>query len=222
MALAGPASAQAAGPYRFQSDCNSITGTSGFADVPAGTTVSGVGLVLVTTAVTTPNTTVTFPSGATAILNETITNGRNAVHFLTGPNAGVIVGQVTCTGAGATASSLVGSPLTVACPPNAAPAGGVATVSNVTVGSPAGARCSSIGGVFSSAADGVYSVNPYPLAVDAASASAAAPDLATPASTGGGSGNNLLLLAGAGVLGLAVLGQVTISRRMRHTADAAG
>ncbi|MDQ6948102.1 MAG: hypothetical protein M3256_17995 [Actinomycetota bacterium] len=85
---------------RFQSDCVNSGANNGFADVPAGTNVAGVGVVSTTTPVTTPNTAVTYPDGTTAIVNEVITTPtsvqRSAVHITSGAASGTIIGRVIC------------------------------------------------------------------------------------------------------------------------------
>ena len=89
------------GSLRFSSSCQNSTGQNGTAvDVPAGTFVTGIGVVATQTTVTTLNTPVTYPGGQTAILNEVIVDPtsvvRNAIRFTSGPNTGTIVGQVIC------------------------------------------------------------------------------------------------------------------------------
>jgi hypothetical protein len=86
---------------RFSAQCVNASGvTNGGVDVPAGTNVTGMGVVGTTTLVTTPNTTVTYPNGTTAILNEVITlpNSvqRNAIRITSGPASGTVVGRVIC------------------------------------------------------------------------------------------------------------------------------
>jgi hypothetical protein len=86
---------------RFSAGCQNSTGQNGGAvDVPAGTFVTGIGVVNQTTPIATPNTLVTYPGGTTAILNEVSTDNisvlRNAVRITSGPNAGTIIGQVIC------------------------------------------------------------------------------------------------------------------------------
>jgi hypothetical protein len=86
---------------RFAAGCQNSTGqTGGAVDVPAGTFVTGIGVVPQTTPIATPNTLVTYPNGTTAILNEVITDQtsvvRNAIRITSGPNAGTIIGQVIC------------------------------------------------------------------------------------------------------------------------------
>jgi hypothetical protein len=86
---------------RFSAGCQNSTGQNGGAvDVPAGTFVTGIGVVTQTTPIATPNTLVTYPGGTTAILNEVITDQtsvvRNAIRITSGPNAGTIIGQVIC------------------------------------------------------------------------------------------------------------------------------
>lgn len=86
---------------RFSAGCQNSTGQNGGAvDVPAGTFVTGLGVVTQTTPVATPNTLVTYPGGTTAILNEVTTDNisvvRNAVRITSGPDSGTIIGQVIC------------------------------------------------------------------------------------------------------------------------------
>ena len=99
--LIAGATPRAPGTLRFSSQCDSISGATGNAvDVPAGTFVTGIGVVPQQTTITTINTPVTYPDGTTAILNEVITTPtsvtRNAIRITSGPNAGTIIGQVTC------------------------------------------------------------------------------------------------------------------------------
>lgn len=89
------------GTLRFSAGCDSANGqTGGAVDVPAGTNVTGIGVVPQQTTITTPNTLVTYPGGTTAILNEVIVTPtsvtRNAIRITSGPNAGTIIGQVIC------------------------------------------------------------------------------------------------------------------------------
>ncbi len=86
---------------RFSAGCQNSTGQNGGAvDVPAGTFVTGIGVVTQTTPVATPNTLVTYPGGTTAILNEVSIDPtsvlRNAIRITSGPNSGTIIGQVIC------------------------------------------------------------------------------------------------------------------------------
>jgi hypothetical protein len=86
---------------RFSSQCVSSTGqTGGLVDVPAGTNISGVGVVASPTIVTTLNTAVTYPNGTTAILNQVTTTTtsvtRNAIVITGGTGAGTVVGRVVC------------------------------------------------------------------------------------------------------------------------------
>lgn len=86
---------------RFSAGCQNSTGqTGGAVDVPAGTFVTGIGVVTQTRPITTPNTLVTYPDGTTAILNEVTTDQtsvvRNAIRITSGPNSGTIIGQVIC------------------------------------------------------------------------------------------------------------------------------
>lgn len=96
--LAGVTSAT---PLRFSADCVNSTGqTGGGVDVPAGTTVAGLGVVTETTTITTPNTAVTYPGGTTAILNQVVAAPtsvtRNAIVVTGGPAAGTVIGRVVC------------------------------------------------------------------------------------------------------------------------------
>jgi hypothetical protein len=89
------------GQLRFSAGCQNSTGqTGGAVDVPAGTFVTGLGVVTQTRPITTPNTLVTYPGGTTAILNEVNADQtsviRNAIRITSGPNAGTIIGQVIC------------------------------------------------------------------------------------------------------------------------------
>lgn len=102
-------SAQANGRYdlnggtptlRFSAQCINSTGTTtGLVDVPAGTFVPGIGVVTTTTTVTS-NVTVTYPDGTMAVLNGVTTTGtsvtREAIHIISGPNNGAVIGRVTC------------------------------------------------------------------------------------------------------------------------------
>ncbi|MGH9225982.1 MAG: hypothetical protein ACRD2W_19830 [Acidimicrobiales bacterium] len=89
------------GTLRFSSSCQNSTGQNGTAvDVPAGTNVTGIGVVPQQTTITSLNTVVTFPGGTTAIVNEVIVEPtavvRNAIRITSGPNSGTIIGQVIC------------------------------------------------------------------------------------------------------------------------------
>ncbi len=85
---------------RFSAQCVTAGPTDGGVDVPAGTNITGVGVVAVNTLVTTANTVVTYPNGTTAILNEIITTPtsvqRNAIRITSGPASGTIIGRVIC------------------------------------------------------------------------------------------------------------------------------
>lgn len=91
----------APGTLRFSAGCDSVNGqTGGAVDVPAGTNVTGMGVVPQQIPIVAPNTLVTYPGGTTAILNEVIVTPtsvtRNAIRITSGPNAGTIIGQVIC------------------------------------------------------------------------------------------------------------------------------
>ena len=91
----------APGTLRFQAGCDSANSDTGnMVDVPAGTNVTGLGVVPTQRPITTPNTVVTYPGGTTAILNEVIVTPtsvtRNAIRITSGPNNGTIIGQVIC------------------------------------------------------------------------------------------------------------------------------
>jgi hypothetical protein len=85
---------------RFSADCTNTGQTGGGVDVPAGTTVPGLGVVGTTTVVTAPNTPVIYPNGTTAILNQVTTTPtsitRSAVVITSGPGAGTVIGRVIC------------------------------------------------------------------------------------------------------------------------------
>jgi hypothetical protein len=89
------------GTLRYSAGCQNSTGqTGGAVDVPAGTNVTGLGVVTQTRPITTPNTVVTYPNGTTAILNQVTSDPtsvvRNAIVITSGPNNGTIIGQVIC------------------------------------------------------------------------------------------------------------------------------
>jgi hypothetical protein len=225
LATAGPASAQIPTTLRFSADCRVATGTApqsnGFVDVPTGTRINGGAPVAAPTTVTGLNVSVVYPNGSTAIVNEVIVGGttitRNAVRVTGGPGAGSIIGGVTCTPTTSTASALSGSAITVSCvsPSQPAPASGVATVNSVTVGFPAGARCSALPGLTTAAADGEYAIAgfPYPLAVDVSGAAPAADLASTPASTDGRGGPTTTALLIGGAVALALVAQVALGRK---------
>ena len=216
----GPASAQTT-PLRFSSQCTNTGATGNAVDVPPGSTVNGV-LVTGTSPVTVTetNATVVFPNGSTAIVNEVIPGPpltRNAVRIISGPGAGTIIGQVVCGPTSSEATPLVGSGIEAECPPGSPGDvdGGTATIGVVSVGNPAGGRCTPA----AASADGVYTIGAlvYPLAVDA-NAPAGAPALAAPSASlaDGGTGRTALLLI-VGAVGL-VLAQVTVGVRLRRRA----
>jgi hypothetical protein len=151
---------------RFNAACSNTAGTvttNGFVDVPAGTTVAGLGVVAAPTPITTLNTAVTYPNGRTAVLNVVTTTPtavtRDAIVFAGGPT----VGHVVC---------------------------GTAA---------------------------------YPLAVDAASSSGAAPALAaTPlTSTAAHSGPSTGVLVLGGFFALAVVAQIAFGRKLWRRGDKA-
>lgn len=125
---------------RFSAICESTGGsTSGGVDVPAGTNVTGIGVVAVQTLVTGAGTAVTYPGGTTAILNQVTTTPssvtRSAIVITGGVGAGTVVGRVICgppfvyplavdvaSGGGATTPALaVTSPLSTGTDPSRSP-----------------------------------------------------------------------------------------------------
>jgi hypothetical protein len=88
------------GTLRFNAQCINSTGTTnGSVDVPAGTNIAGFG-VTPTQRTVTNSTTVTYPGGTTAILNQVVTTPtsvtRTAIQITSGPAAGTVIGRVTC------------------------------------------------------------------------------------------------------------------------------
>lgn len=224
LASAGPASAQ--GTLRFSANCElpnmGAAVTGGLVDVPAGTSINGAAAVATRTTVTGPAT-VTYPNGSVASLNVVSTVGstttRQAIVITAGPGAGTVVGQAVCTPTSATASALVGSAVSTACPPIQNLASGVASSNGVTVGYPAGARCDMLGVLSRASADGEYAIAglPYPLAVGVAAPAAANTDLASqPASSGGQGGLPLTALLIGGAVAVAVAAQVAIGQRVKR------
>lgn len=203
--------ASAAGLFRYQADCSgSATGTS--VDVPSGAT---------TTTITGTNVPISFPNGTTAIANEVITSGgtttRNALHFLTGPNAGVIVGQVVCGPTTSSATAIPGSGPAVNCPAGTTqpPAGGGSSAGTITVTN-VEVSCSAAAGTTPSAfSAGFYTFSgPYPLVVDASAASGATPALGTHSPAGAAPGHSSTGMLIGGGFALAVLAQLTVGRKV--------
>lgn len=108
------------GTSGFSAQCvNNTSFTNGLVFVPAGTTNVATGAALDPRIPVTETTTVRFPNGSVAVLNEVVTTPtsvtRTAIRIISGPGAGTIVGQVVCGAAAA-------YPLAVDSPSAAAPA----------------------------------------------------------------------------------------------------